>query len=161
MSEDWFDWPALPDLFPVSFPGVQTKRDSFLVDVDLDRLKARVADYFDTALSHEEIAKRYPGAMKSSSGFVVRDARLVRDALLERGGPIDAGFVRFAYRPFDNRWLYWEAGAWSAWSSSTRLHAACVRGEYVVGIAQHCGKARPELVRPVSRHIEHRFTAPE
>ena len=46
VSEHWFDWPALPDLFPVSFPGVQTKRDGFLVDVDLDRLKARIADYF-------------------------------------------------------------------------------------------------------------------
>ena len=110
VSKDWFDWPALPDLLPVSFPGVQTKRDSFLVDVDLNQLKIRVADYFDTALSHEEIAKHYPGAMKSSSGFVVRDARSVRDALLERGGPVDAGFVRFTYRPFDNRWLYWEAG---------------------------------------------------
>ena len=110
VSKDWFDWPALTDLFPMSFPGVQTKRDSFLIDVDRDRLKARVADYFDTALSHEEIAKRYPGAMKSSSGFVVRDARSVRGALLERGGPIDSGFVRHAYRPFDNRWLYWEAG---------------------------------------------------
>ena len=110
VSEDWFDWPALTDLLPMSFPGVQTKRDSFLVDVDLDRLKARVADYFDAALSHEEIARLYMGAMKSSSGFVVRDARSVRDALLERSGPIDNGFIRFAYRPFDNRWLYWEAG---------------------------------------------------
>ena len=110
VSESWFDWPALPDLFPVSFPGVQTKRDSFLIDVDLDRLKARVADYFDAALSHEDIARRYPGAMKNSSGFVVREARSVRDALLSRGGPVDTGFVRHAYRPFDNRWLYWEAG---------------------------------------------------
>ena len=24
-------------------------------------------------------------------------------------GPIESGFVRYAYRPFDNRWLYWEA----------------------------------------------------
>ena len=32
VSEDWFDWPALPDLFPVSFPGVKTSRDGFLVD---------------------------------------------------------------------------------------------------------------------------------
>ena len=110
VSKDWFDWPALPDLFPVSFPGVQTKRDSFLIDVDLDRLKARVADYFDAALSHEDIARRYPGAMKNSSGFVVREARSVRDALLSRSGPVDTGFVRHAYRPFDNRWLYWEAG---------------------------------------------------
>ena len=110
VGKDWFNWPALPDLFPVSFPGVQTKRDSFLIDVDLDRLKARVADYFDAALSHEDIARRYPGAMKNSSGFVVREARSVRDALLSRGGPVDTGFVRHAYRPFDNRWLYWEAG---------------------------------------------------
>ena len=48
--------------------------------------------------------------MKSSQDSAVRDARSVRDALLERSGPIDNGFIRFAYRPFDNRWLYWEAG---------------------------------------------------
>ena len=37
------------------------------------------------------------------------DARAVRDTLLKRGGPAESGFVRHAYRPFDNRWLYWEA----------------------------------------------------
>ena len=106
VSDEWFDWPALPDLFPVSFPGVQTGRDGFLVDVDLDRLRARVADYFDTALSHDEIALRYPRVMADTARF---DARKVRDTLLARGGPNEAGFVRYAYRPFDNRWLYWEA----------------------------------------------------
>ena len=78
--------------------------------LDLDRLKERIADYFNPDVSHEEIARRYAGAMKSSSGFVVRDARAVRDALLKRGGPDESGFIRFAYRPFDNRWLYWEPG---------------------------------------------------
>ena len=67
-------------------------------------------NYFNPDVSHEEIARRYPGAMKSSSGFVVRDARAVRDALLSRGAPIDTRFVRHAYRPFDDRWLYWEPG---------------------------------------------------
>ena len=110
VSERWFDWPTLPELLPVSFPGVQTKRDSFLIDIDLDRLKERIDDYFNPDMSHEEIARRHPAAMKSSSGFVVRDASAVRDALLARGGPIEAGFVRHAYRPFDNRWLYWEPG---------------------------------------------------
>ena len=105
VSDDWFDWPALPDLFPVSLPGVKTSRDGFLVDVDLDRLRARVADYFDPNLSHEEIARRYPGVMKSTARF---DARATRTALIARGGPDEAGFVRFAYRPFDTRWLYWE-----------------------------------------------------
>ena len=105
VSESWFDWPALPDLFPASFPGVKTSRDGFLVDVDLDRLKARISDYFNTDVSHEEIARRYPGMMKTTVRF---DARAIRDALLARGGPAEDGFVRFAYRPFDNRWLYWE-----------------------------------------------------
>ena len=109
VSGGWFEWPALPELFPTSFPGVQTKRDSFLVDVDLDRLKKRIADYFDPEISHGEIARRYPAAMKSSSGFVVRDAHAVRSALLARSGPDEAGFFRHTYRPFDNRWLYWEA----------------------------------------------------
>ena len=106
VSEGWFDWPALPELFPVSFPGVKTSRDGFLVDTDLDRLKARIADYFDPALSHEEIARRHPAAMQATARF---DARAVRDTLLGRGGPKEAGFVRFAYRSFDDRWLYWEA----------------------------------------------------
>ena len=110
VSDGWQEWPALPDLFPQSFPGVQTKRDTFLIDVDLDRLKARVAKYFDPDVSHEEIARSHPAAMKSSSGFTVPDARAVRDALLKRGGPSPDGFVHHAYRPFDTRWLYWEAG---------------------------------------------------
>ena len=105
VSDGWFDWPSLPDLFPVSFPGVKTSRDGFLVDVDLDRLKARIADYFDARLSHEEITRRYPGVMKATAHF---NASRVRDALRDRGGPIDTGFIRFAYRPFDIRWLYWE-----------------------------------------------------
>ena len=106
VSEHWFDCPALPELFPVSFPGVQTGRDTFLVDVDLDRLKKRVGDYFNTSLRHEEIARRYPRVMTDTARF---DARRVRDTLLVRGGPDEAGFVRYAYRPFDNRWIYWEA----------------------------------------------------
>ena len=104
-SEGWQDWPALPDLFPTTFPGVKTSRDGFLVDIDLDRLKQRIVDYFDRDLSHEEIRQRYPACMNSNAQF---DARQVRDALLQRGGPVADGFVRYAYRPLDSRWLYWE-----------------------------------------------------
>ena len=106
VSKDWSDWPSLPDLLPVSFPGVTTGRDSFLVDIDLDQLKVRVQDYFNPDLSHEEIAQRYQSAMRSVKRF---DARKGRNILLRRGGPDATGLVRYAYRPFDMRWLYWEA----------------------------------------------------
>ena len=48
VSPYWSDWPSLPDLFPISFPGVKTSRDSFVVDIDLDKLKARIQAYFDS-----------------------------------------------------------------------------------------------------------------
>ena len=106
VTDGWFDWPTLPDLFPVSFPGAKTNRDSFLVDIDLDRLRARIADYFDASMGHDEIADRYQVIMKTVRHF---DARSTRDTLLDRGGPTETGFIRFVYRPFDIRWLYWEA----------------------------------------------------
>ena len=106
VSQEWFDWPMLPELFPKLFSGIKTSRNGFLIDTDLDRLRARMGDYFDSGLSHEEIARRYPSAMKD---FGNSSARALRDALLRRGGPDEAGFVRYAYRAFDIRWLYWEA----------------------------------------------------
>ncbi len=109
VSKDWFEWPSLPDLVPVSFPGVHTGRDRLLVGIDEDHLRKRVADYFNPALSHEEIRRCCPAAMRNSSAFRISDARTTREALLSRGGPGDSGFIRVTYRPFDNRWLYWEA----------------------------------------------------
>ena len=106
VAEAWFGWPALPDLFPQSYPGVQTGRDTFLVDIDVDRLQQRIGDYFDEGLTQGEIARRYPSVMKPTARF---DAPAVRSTLLTRGGPTGSNFVRHAYRPFDNRWLYWEA----------------------------------------------------
>ena len=106
VSDDWQHWPTLPGLFLTSFSGASTNRDSFLVDIDLDRLNLRIVDYFNGALTHEEITRRYPVIMTTMKHF---NARLIRDALLKHGGPHDINFVRFVYRPFDTRWLYWEA----------------------------------------------------
>ena len=107
VSDDWFGWPSLPDLFPASFPGVKTNRDSFLIDIDFDRLRGRIADYFNPEISHEEITRRYPVAMKDTSS-VTLDGRAVRDVRLSRGSPDESSFVPCAFRPFDNRWLYLE-----------------------------------------------------
>ena len=106
VSDEWHDWPALPDLFPVSFPGVKSGRDPFVVDIDLDRLRARIDAYFNVDLSHDQIESRYPTAMRNPREY---DARKVRDTLLVGGGPANSGFIRYAYRPFDTRWLYWES----------------------------------------------------
>ena len=106
VSGDWFNWPSLPELLPVNFSGVNTNRDEFLVETDIYRLRGRVADYFDPAQSHSDLATLHPSAMRPRARY---DSEKVRDALLARGGPTESGFIRYAYRPFDTRWLYWEA----------------------------------------------------
>ena len=123
-SHDWHDWPALPELFPVSFPGVKTNRDSFLVDIDIDRLRTRVADYFNPDLDHEEITRQYPMAMKETSSIKL-DARSIRNVRLARGGPNEEGFTRYTFRPFDDRWIYWEvdSGLLARPSPSYQPHA--------------------------------------
>ncbi len=150
VSENWFDWPALPDLFPKSFPGVQTSRDGFLVDTDLDRLKVRVADYFDEMLSHEEIARRYPGVMKTTARF---DARAVRDTLLARGEPDEGAFIRHAYRPFDNRWLYWEADTKLLDEKRADYRPHVFDGNLWLSAAQHLRKGAEESQTCFTLHI--------
>ena len=143
ISPNWFTWPALPDLFPARFHGVLTNRDALLVDTDLDRLKSRITSYFDAGLSHDGIARRYPSAMKDTAQGT---ARATRDVLLARGGPAKSGFVRFTYRPFDNRWLYWEPhGLLDRPRTEYRPHV--FEGNLWLSAAQHLrqGAAEPQV----------------
>ena len=153
VSPGWFDWPALPDLFPASFPGVHTGRDRLLVDIDLDRLRARIADYFNSELSHEEIAYRYPSAMRNSSAFKISDARKVRNALLARGGPRETGFVRDSYRPFDNRWLYWESDRRLLTAPAPDYWPHVFPGNLWLSSAQHLRKGASEPQACVARNV--------
>ena len=152
VSEEYFDWPALPELFPVSFPGVKTDRDEFLIDIDFDRLKARVFDYFDATLSHEDIARRYPAVMRNTSS-VRLDARAVRDARLEHGRPDETAFLRCAYRPFDNRWLYWEADAGLLARPRPDYRPHVFAGNLWLSAAQHLRKGEAEPQACFTKHI--------
>ena len=104
VSEAYLSWPTLEEVFPVSFPGVKTSRDAFLVDIDKDRLEARLAQYFDPTLSHGDLRARHPEIMTKGARF---DPEAIRELLRKRGLKPE-GLVRYAYRPFDLRWLYWE-----------------------------------------------------
>jgi hypothetical protein len=104
VNPDYTKWPLVPDLFPVSFPGVKTSRDDVLVDIDRERLVERMAQYFDPQISHEEMGRIAPMVMQDTARF---KAEAVRDTLRKRGF-LEQNIVRYCYRPFDVRWLYWE-----------------------------------------------------
>ena len=104
VAEDYLAWPLLPELFPVSYPGVKTSRDHFLVDIDREALLARLEKYFDPSVSHEEMGAISPQVMHDGTRF---SARTVREELQARG-PLWNNVVPYHYRPFDLRWIYWE-----------------------------------------------------
>jgi predicted helicase len=103
-AADYGAWPKLPEIFPVSFAGSQTARDSALIDIDVTRLEKRMESYLNPSVSDEAIRANIPALMIAKKRF---QPVSVRRTLL------NVGFrpwqiMKFAYRPFDVRWLYWE-----------------------------------------------------
>ncbi len=103
----YLDWPLLPQILPISFPGVKTSRDEFLVDIDRDVLLARLEKYFDADITDEEMRQISPAVMDDTATYRAHE---VREQLLKRGLLPDK-VVRYCFRPFDVRWLYWEPDA--------------------------------------------------
>ena len=82
VDSDYLAWPPLPELFPVSFPGVKTSRDDVVVDIDRGRLVNRMAQYFDPEVSDADIRTVMPAAVTSTARF---DAKRSRRYLIQRG----------------------------------------------------------------------------
>ena len=123
---------------------MKTGRDAFLVDVDLDRLKERISQYFDSEVNHEEIEERWPAAMGTSKSFP-KDGRSVRESRLAHGE--SAGrYIPYAYGPFDVRWLYWvsETGLLARPTPDYVPHAFDDNRSLVLQT-----KARPDLSPPL------------
>lgn len=97
-------WPRLPELFPISFPGIKTSRDFALVDIDRPRLEARMLKYFNADVPDSTIQNEISDVLTSGPRFRAVETR----RLLEQRGFKPWQIVRYAYRPFDVRWLYWE-----------------------------------------------------
>ena len=103
-SAAYTSWPRLPELFPFSFPGIKTSRDPLVVDIDRNCLEARMKQYLGVDATDAEIVETVPEAMESSAHFDPIDTRRT----LQEKGFRSWQILRYAYRPFDLRWLYWE-----------------------------------------------------
>lgn len=103
-SSAYTSWPRLPEIFPVSFPGLKTSRDPLVIDIDRSRLESRMRSYFDRSVSNEEFALILPDAMENGYMYPAREIR----AALQNRGFRPWEILRYSYRPFDLRWIYWE-----------------------------------------------------
>jgi len=102
-AANYLDWPRLPELFPVSYPGVKTSRDAALVSLDRAELERRMTRYFDAKVTDTTIEHETPALMQNSTGF---EALAERKEQIARG-QIHGKVVRYCYRPMDTRYVFW------------------------------------------------------
>lgn len=104
VTDSYLTWPRIVDLFPKFFPGVQTKRDDLVIDIDRDDLERRMRIYFDPSVSHEEMKRICPRAMEETNAFAAQEAR----EWFQKRGMLRDAIIPHTYRPFDTRWIYYE-----------------------------------------------------
>ena len=120
VSDDWFEWPSLVDLFPTYFPGVKTGNDVLFVSHDRMALSERV------------------------------DAHL---AETHRAPPNDAQIVRYTYRPFDFRWVWWSATKGLLDRPRPEYKPHVFEGNLWFSAAQHIRKGAAEPQAAVTRQL--------
>jgi predicted helicase len=87
-------------IFSVWKNGVQTGADKFIVQFDVGELKNRVNDFFDRSLSDDEIGKKYQLTDKSGWSLSRERVKAIREGIRPEL------FIKYLYRPFDLRWIY-------------------------------------------------------
>jgi hypothetical protein len=143
----YLEWPLLPDLFPVFYPGVQTKRDDLVVDIDRERLVERMRQYFDPKVTDEEMGRICPRAMEDTPQY---EAKTMRARLSKRGFLLQY-VVRHYYRPFDVQWLYWEPEEDLLSRRSPGYFPQVFDGNMCI-VSQHKPRrvwSRPQLIRSI------------
>ncbi|MEX0676990.1 MAG: type ISP restriction/modification enzyme [Pirellulales bacterium] len=104
VTGEYLTWPRLLDLAFVKSDGLFEKRGGALIDIDCDRLKTRMQDYFDGGLSWVEYRTRQTALTKDVARFNAKGAR----AKALKAESFDSGRLRrYAVRPFDTRWCYY------------------------------------------------------
>lgn len=152
-QQDYLTWPRLNEVFPEYFAGVQTNRDAGLIEVDRDVLVRRIEKYFDGNVSDAEMYQICPTLMTPAARF---EPKPIREYLIRRGILRD-NFVRFLYRPFDLRWLYWEPETKLLNEKRAEYFPQVFRGNlYLTATQRHRRSFQPPVVTAVlaSLHLE-------
>lgn len=88
---------VITDLIELNNVGVVTARDKFIVDSDRNTLQKRIEDFFE--LKDYEIIEKY--GLKENKSWTIRKAQ-------DNNSYDQSNFIKFHYRPFDSRWVYYD-----------------------------------------------------
>lgn len=98
----YLTWPALPELFPASFPGIRPDRDDMMMDIDRERLVRRMAQHLTPEFNPEQT-----DSLKQSTPQVWQAGNVEAGlGQLQQKRWLNQSIVRLCYHPFDFRWRY-------------------------------------------------------
>jgi hypothetical protein len=100
-AEGW----SVADAFPVNSTGVKTHRDHFALDFDEAVLRSRIEAFIETSMSDKEAADSFN--LHDTRDWRLADARAKIRADKDRFKKI----IKYLYRPFDLRFLFWSQDA--------------------------------------------------
>ncbi|HRT37825.1 MAG TPA: DNA methyltransferase, partial [Caldisericia bacterium] len=91
----------ITDIFKVYSIGIVTARDDFVIDFDLNKLKARINMFRDKSLSYEFIKENFK--LKDTNGWKLEKIRLEFSKLDD----VEKYYTKILYRPFDKRFIFY------------------------------------------------------
>ena len=98
-KEKYDDFINLKDLFTVNTSGIKTHRDAFVVDIEKSILKNRISSFYDIELSNTDIKTLNP-TLKTTEDWL--NAKRSNEF-------IENDISKITYRPFDDRWIYYNS----------------------------------------------------
>ena len=102
-------WPALDELFPVAFQGVNPNRglEGSVIDTDRRTLATRAREYFE-ATRFSDIRRKHPALCEPRARYV---PEAVWRTLKQKSRFEEDRVVPYLLFPLDQRWLYYETEA--------------------------------------------------
>ena len=89
---------SLNELFISKVGGVKTHRDNFIIDFDINELKNKITNFYDSSISNENIVRKY--SLNEKNEWLKH----------KRQGTLNDKFLqKIDYRPFDSRNIYFNA----------------------------------------------------
>lgn len=97
VTEQYNNFISLKDIFTEYNSGIATQRDNFTIDIDLDKLKNKIADLKN--LDPEVVRQKY-NLGKDGRDWKVSSAK--QDVMQNKGT-----YAQISYKPFDTRYTYY------------------------------------------------------
>lgn len=153
-------WPALDDLFPESYQGVNPNRglEGSVVDVDREALQARIKDYFSD-LPFGRLKERHPELCEPRAGY---EPEAVRKALRHRGAFEQKKILPYLLCPLDARFIYFEPDSKLLNRERPELWRNLPKNLFLLGVPQsrRVSESRPLVADTLfDLHVHDRGTA--